>query len=40
MCTDCECWGVDEVKEERLRRWRECDRREREKPMKTDKQGL
>ena len=30
-CTECECWGVDKVREERLRRWRECDRREKER---------
>ena len=30
-CTDCECRKVDEVKEERLRQWRERDRHERER---------
>ena len=30
-CTDSECGEVDEVREERLRRRRECDRRERER---------
>ena len=39
-CADCECWGVDEVREERLRRWRERGRREKEKLMNKDKQGL
>ena len=28
---DCECWGVDEVRDETLRRWTECDRREKER---------
>ena len=39
-CTDCECWGVEEMKEERLRQWRESDTCEKEKLMKKDKQGL
>ena len=30
-CTDSECGEVDEVREERLRRRRECDRRERKR---------
>ena len=30
-CMDCECREVDEVKEERLRQWRERDRHERER---------
>ena len=39
-CTDCECREVNEVREERLRQRRECDRHEREKLMKKDKQGV
>ena len=39
-CMDYDCREVDEVREEKLRRRRGCDRREREKLMKKDKQGL
>ena len=39
LCTDSEYRGADEVRDDKLRRWRECDKRERERKYwrKTNK---